>query len=260
MVTPLTDSLRGKRALVTGGTKGIGAAIVAHLSALGARVATTARSAAGTPAELFVRADAGTAGGAEQVADQVLARFGGIDIVVHNVGGHVGEPGPAASVRDADWLGTIELNLLAPVRLDRAFIPSLVEQGSGAIVHVTSIARIMPTTAPLPYATAKAALTGYSKGLAAELAPHGVRVNAVLPGFVESDGARHLMESIMAATGGDLASARAEIMRSLGGIPMGRPGRPEEVAELVAFLASDRASWITGAEYVIDGGSIPAVH
>ncbi|MFC7383028.1 SDR family oxidoreductase [Sphaerisporangium rhizosphaerae] len=260
MTTPLTGSLSGRRALVTGGTKGIGAAIVAHLAALGARVATTARTAAATPAELFVQADVGTAAGAAQVAAEVLGRFGGVDIVVHNAGGHVGEPAAAPAIGDADWLGTIELNLMAAVRVDRALIPSMVEQGSGAIVHVTSIARIMPTTAPLPYATSKAALTGYSKGLSAELAPHGVRVNAVLPGFVETSGARHLMESIMDATGGDLASARAEVMRSVGGVPLGRPGRPEEVAELVAFLVSDRASWITGAEYVIDGGSIPAVH
>jgi NAD(P)-dependent dehydrogenase (short-subunit alcohol dehydrogenase family) len=247
--------LEGKRALVTGGSKGIGAAIVRRLSASGARVATTARSASESAASLFVKADIGTVSGADQVASEVLETFGGVDIVVHNAGGFTFEPGPAVSYRDQDWEQVLALNLLAPVRIDRALIPSMVDQGSGAIVHVTSIARIMPTTGPLPYSSSKAALTNYSKGLAAELGPRGVRVNAVLPGFVETEGARRVLDGL----DDDLDEARAKLMAELGGIPMGRPGRPEEVAELVSFLVSDRASWITGAEYHIDGGTIPAV-
>lgn len=257
----MSKDLMGRKALVTGGTKGIGEAIVERLAAAGARVVTTARSMpyGGIPdhVERFVAADLSTQAGTDSVAEATLETLGGIDIVVHNAGGTDATAGVATSFDEEDWQRALALNLLAPVRLDRRLVPVMSGQGSGSVVHVTSIARTLPRSAPMPYAAAKAALNNYSKGLAAETAPAGVRVNRVLPGFIETTGAEHLLDDTAAAMGTDRDGARQAIMAALGGIPMGRTGRPAEVAELIAFLVSDRASWITGAEYVIDGGTVP---
>jgi NAD(P)-dependent dehydrogenase (short-subunit alcohol dehydrogenase family) len=255
--------LAGRRVLVTGGSKGIGEAVVARLAAAGARVATTARSApeGGVPehVELFVPADIGTSEGVRRVVDALDDAMAGVDVIVHNAGGTDATAGPATSFEDKDWEGSLALNLLAPVRLDRALLPGMIERGAGAIVHVTSIARTLPTSGPMPYAAAKAALDNYSKGLAAQLGPLGIRVNRVLPGYVETAGAQQLLDDTARATGGTRDDARAMIIDALGGIPLGRTGRPQEVAELVAFLVSERAGWISGAEYVIDGGTVPTV-
>ena len=131
-------------------------------------------------------------------------------------------------------------------------------QGRGVIVHITSIQRQLPLPeSTIAYAAAKAALSNYSKGLSKEVSPKGVRVVRVSPGWVETDGAVGLVEEIARRNGTDYEAARKIVMSSLGGIPIGRPSKPKEVADLVAFLASPRAASITGTEYVIDGGTVP---
>jgi NAD(P)-dependent dehydrogenase (short-subunit alcohol dehydrogenase family) len=254
--------LAGKRALVTGGTAGVGAAIVSRLAAAGARVATTARSSqpASDASDLYVQADVSTPGGVDTVARAIVERYGGVDIVVHNVGGSSAPAGGFAALTDADWQRELALNLLPAVRLDRALLPNMVGQRSGVIVHVTSIQRVLPLyESTLAYAAAKAALSTYSKGLANEVGPKGVRVVAVAPGFTETMAAHGLIVRLAKGGGMDENDARQALMQSLGGIPIGRPNRPEEVAELIAFLVSDRAATIHGAEYVIDGGTVPTV-
>jgi NAD(P)-dependent dehydrogenase (short-subunit alcohol dehydrogenase family) len=252
----------GKRALVTGGTKGMGEAIVQRLSRSGATVVTTARSApADLPQpELFVQADISTAEGVEKVVAHVRDRLGSVDILVNNVGGSSAPAGGFAALTDEHWQHALNSNLLAAVRLDRGLLPSMLAQGAGVIIHISSIQRRLPLfEATLAYAAAKAALTNYSKGLSNEVGPKGVRVVSVAPGFIETTAATALIDRLAANAGSDRATARQALMTSLGGIPIGRPGWPAEVAELVAFLASDHAASITGSEYVIDGGTIPTI-
>ena len=252
----------GQRALVTGGTQGMGEAIVRRVAAGGATVATTARSPlpGGQAVALFVQADISMPVGVSKVVREVLDRLGSVDILVNNVGGSSAPSGGVLALSDEDWQHTINTNLFAAVRLDRAFLPGMLKQGSGVIVHISSIQRRLPLfEATLAYAAAKAALTTYSKGLSKEVGSKGVRVNTVAPGFIETTAAHRLVARLGEQAGTDEDTARQGLMNSLGGIPIGRPGRPEEVAELVAFLVSDRAASIHGSEYVIDGGTVPAV-
>ena len=252
----------GKRVLVTGGTQGMGEAIVRRLAAGGAAVATTARSPLpeGQVVGLFVQADLANPEGVEKVVGEVLNHLGGVDILVNSVGGSSAPSGGVLALTDDDWQHTMDINLFAAVRLDRALLPGMLKQGSGVIVHISSIQRRLPLfEATLAYAAAKAALTTYSKGLSKEVGPKGIRVNTVAPGFIETTAAHRLIARLAEKAGTDADAARQDLMHSLGGIPIGRPGRPEEVAELVAFLASDRAASIHGSEYAIDGGTVPTV-
>ncbi|MBN8612097.1 MAG: SDR family oxidoreductase [Deltaproteobacteria bacterium] len=251
----------GKRVLVSGGTKGAGRATVERFLAGGARVITAAR---GTSPPIdgveLVQADLTTAEGGHTLARVALERLGGVDILAHVVGGSSSPGGGFLALTDEHWLAELSLNLLAAVRLDRLLIPQMVERGSGAVVHVTSIQSVLPlpesTTA---YAAAKAALRTYSKSISKELGPKGVRVNVVSPGWIMTDSSVDLLKRLQAAQGGTIEDARRVVLDSLGGIPIGRPAEPEEVADLIAYLASDRAAAIHGAELVIDGGTVPTV-
>lgn len=252
-------TLTGKRALITGGTQGAGAATVALFRALGAQVLTTARKPSGDlPDDLFIAADLTTMEGCEAVAAAVQSRMGGIDIIVHMLGGSSAPGGGFEALGEAEWEAELALNLLPAVRLDRALVPGMVAQGAGVVVHVTSIQRLLPLPeATTAYAAAKAALSVYSKSLSKEVSPKGVRVVRVAPGWIETEASVRLAERVAADAGTDLDGGRRIIMDSLGGIPIGRPSKPAEIANLIAFLASDRAATITGTEYVIDGGTVP---
>lgn len=254
--------LQGRRALVTGGTKGVGAAVVEGLRAAGVQVMTTARSVpAHAPEGVFhIAADLSTPEGADAVAQRVRAHWGGVDILVNVLGGSSAPGGGFAALDDAQWFAELNQNLMPAVRLDRALLPAMLARGSGVIVHVSSIQRLLPlpesTTA---YAAAKAALTTYSKALSKEVTPQGVRVVSVAPGWVETDAARALVERVAAEAGTDHTGGQQIIMQSLGGIPLGRPAKPQEVADLIVFLASPRAGSISGSEHVIDGGTVPTI-
>jgi NAD(P)-dependent dehydrogenase (short-subunit alcohol dehydrogenase family) len=254
--------LKGLRALVTGGTKGVGAAVVEGLHAAGVQVMATARSAPArsTLGVTYVAADLSTADGAAVVARSVLERWGGVDILVNVLGGSSAPGGGFAALDDARWLHELNQNLMPAVRLDRALLPSMLAQGSGVIIHVSSIQRLLPlpesTTA---YAAAKAALSTYSKALSKEVTPKGVRVLRVSPGWVETEASVALAERLASQAGTDYEGGKQIIMQSLGGIPLGRPAKPQEVADLITFLVSPRAGSISGSEHLIDGGTVPTV-
>ncbi|AHC36589.1 short-chain dehydrogenase [Pseudomonas fluorescens] len=254
--------LKGLRALVTGGTKGIGAAVVAVLREQGAQVISVARSAADSTPEgvHFIAADLGTAAGCASATEAVKARLGGVDIIVNVLGGSSAPGGGFAVLDDEQWANALGQNLMAAVRVDRALLPGMLARGAGVIIHVTSIQRELPlpdsTTA---YAAAKAALATYSKSLSKEVTPKGIRVVRVSPGWVETDAAVALAERLAEQAGTDYEGGKQIIMQALGGIPLGRPAKPQEVADLIAFLVSPRAASISGTEYVIDGGTVPTV-
>jgi len=255
------NEFAGKRVLVSGGSKGLGRATVDRFLAGGAQVITVAR---GTLEPIqgveFVQADLTTAEGGKALADAAMDRMGGVDILAHVVGGSTTPGGGFVALTDEHWLSELNLNLLAAVRLDRLLIPQMVVRGTGAVIHVTSIQSVLPLhEATTAYASAKAALRTYSKSISKELGPKGVRVNSVSPGWIMTESTGEFLKRLQAANGGTIEEARQAVLDGLGGISIGRGAEPSEVADLIAYLASDRAAAVHGAEFVIDGGTVPTV-
>lgn len=252
-------TLEGKRALITSGTRGAGAATVSLFRELGARVLTTARTKPhALPDEIFLPADLTTPEGCSALSAAARERMGGVDVIVHMLGGSSAPAGGFSALNDAEWRRELDLNLMPAVRLDRELVPEMVSRGDGVVIHVTSIQHVLPLPeATTAYAAAKAALSTYSKSLSKEVSPKGVRVVRVSPGWIATEASVRLAERLGAETGADVEEGKRKIMESLGGIPIGRPSTPEEVASLIAFLASERAGSITGSEFVIDGGTVP---
>jgi NAD(P)-dependent dehydrogenase (short-subunit alcohol dehydrogenase family) len=253
--------LAGRRAVVTGGSKGIGLAVVSALADSGVHVIAGARESSAALAELArsgrveaVEVDlADPAGPARLVA----AAGGRVDILVNNVGSAPARPGGFVSITDEDWLTTINLDLMAAVRATRSALPSMLTAGTGVIVSVCSVNARLPDPAVLDYSVAKAGLAAFCKALSKEVGPKGIRVNTVSPGPVATDlwlGTGGVAQTVSRATGArptDVASQAASQMVT------GRFTEPGEVADVVLFLASDRARNITGADFTIDGGLVP---
>jgi NAD(P)-dependent dehydrogenase (short-subunit alcohol dehydrogenase family) len=249
------DDLAGRRALVTGGTRGMGEAVADALAARHARVVVAARTDPGDWPVPVIEADLAQPGGPELAARQAAAMLGGLDIVVHCAGASFPRSGGALALADEDWMRSLNTNLMSAVRLDRAVLPGMVRQGAGSVVHVSSLQWKRPHESSPAYGPAKAALRSYSKGLATEFGPHGIRVNTVTPGYIATPQAEARIMQLMNDSGTTRMAAEAALLDAIGGVPLGRPGSAAEVAQLVAFLVSDAASYLTGAEFVIDGGN-----
>lgn len=257
------DVLQGKIALVTGGTKGIGKAVVKRLQQAGATVIVTARN---QPDEqdatyTFIAADLSRAEGVCKVANIINEQFGHIDILINNMGANTYPGGGFSTLTDEDWNQALQVNLLSSVRLDRALLPKMLEQKSGVIIHISSTSSQFPIwESTMAYSAAKSALNTYSKALATEVADKGIRVVTVSPGLNKTEAMTAFLENYAKQADLTVEEMTKKLFERVGGVPLGRMAAPEETAELIYFLASPAASYITGANLAIDGGNFPVVN
>ncbi|MFE7044543.1 oxidoreductase [Streptomyces atratus] len=255
--------LTDKVAVVTGAGKGIGLAVTQALANEGARVVAASRNPTEPLSELaerknvhFVQVDLTEPDGSAEPVAEAVARFGGLDILVNNVGAVRPRAGGFLSVGDDDWMWAMTVNLLTAVRATRAALPHLIKGGSGSVVTVSSVSAFLPDPSVIDYCASKAALTNFCKALSKEVGPHGVRVNTVSPGPVATDlwlGEGGIAATV-AATDGTAPDTVAQEFAARA--VSGRFTRPEEVADLVLLLASGRSGNVTGSDFVIDGGLI----
>jgi NAD(P)-dependent dehydrogenase (short-subunit alcohol dehydrogenase family) len=255
-----TKDLNGKRALVTGGTKGIGKAIADELAKAGAQVIVSARTKPDEPTHHFIAADLTNADQVAALTKEIKETFGGIDILINNVGGLTTPGGGFSTLTDELWEQELQLNLVSAIRLDRILLPQMIQLQSGVIIHISSVAGKQALwNLNLAYAVSKAALNSYSKALATELASKGIRVLTVSPGATKTPPMEKFINDYAASEGITKDEGMKQLLAQTGGIPMGRMAEPEEVASLVHFLVSPSAAYLTGSNYAIDGGSLPVV-
>jgi NAD(P)-dependent dehydrogenase (short-subunit alcohol dehydrogenase family) len=257
--------LRGRVAIVTGASRGIGLAITRVLADEGVTVVAGARDASveldalsrsGTVT--YVAADLSHPDGVAHLVD-AAAGNGRLDILVNNVGAATPRLTGFLDVTDEQWLHSITLNLLAAVRTTRAALPTMLAAAHGTIVTISSVNAFLPDPTVIDYSAAKAALTNFTKSLSKEVGPHGVRVNTISPGPVATD--LWLGKDGVAATIGRASGQKPDAVASAAATDSvtGRFTRPEEIADLVLVLASDRIGNITGADFTIDGGLITTI-
>ncbi len=259
---PNPTTLQGKTALVTGGTKGIGKAIADRLAQAGTTVIVTARTRPEEPnfAHQFVAADLTKPEHVTALAHKLHNDFGGVDILIDNIGGLTTPGGGFSTLTDEHWENEIQFNLLAAIRLDRALLPAMLKKRNGVIIHISTAASMFPLwDINMAYAVSKAALNCYSKTLANEVSPQGVRVLTLSPGAVRTPMMEQFIQSLADAAGSSAEDATQDLLRKVGGVPLGRMAEPEEIANVVGFLVSPAASYITGTNYVVDGGALPVV-
>jgi NAD(P)-dependent dehydrogenase (short-subunit alcohol dehydrogenase family) len=252
--------LNDKVAVVTGGSKGIGLAIVRALAAEGMRVvagALTIDGLEGIDGVTALAVDLVETDGSQRLVREAVERHGRIDVLVNNVGGVKLRLSGFLDVSDDDFERSLQLNFFAALRATRAAVTEMLERGGGTIVNVASVNSFFhPDGLVIDYGAAKAALLNVAKALSQELGPKGIRINSVSPGPVATDlwlGEHGVAATIAAATGVDADAVREQ---AIAGMPTGRFTTPEEVATLVALLASPRTGNVTGSNYVIDGGLV----
>ena len=256
-------NLSGKVAVVTGASKGIGLAITRALAAEGVSVAAGARAGSGELSELASRSpvhpvlvDLTTADGPSRLVEEATRTFGGLDILVNNVGAARSRLDGFLALTDDDWEWALTINFLAAVRTTRAALPHLLDRAPATIVTVSSVNAFLPDPAVIDYSAAKGALTNFCKSLSKEFGPRGVRVNTVSPGPVETDlwlGDHGVAATVARATDGHPEEVAKQAVADTS---TGRFTHPQEVADLVVLLASERAGNVTGTDVLIDGGFI----
>jgi 3-oxoacyl-[acyl-carrier protein] reductase len=242
---------RDKVCVVTGSTGGIGLATAQQLRDEGARIVTSGRSKEGI-GDLHVAADLAEPGGPEQVVEAALAAFGRIDVLVNNVGW--AEIHRFDELDDDVWERSWQINVMSAVRALRKALPAMQKQGAGVVVNVASTAGKRPSTGMPEYSVTKAAMLSLSRLVADLYAKDGIRCNAVTPGPTATEA--------WVGEGGlaDQQGSRDEVLAKVGaGRPLGRLAEPHEIADVIVFLCSDRASYVTGAAWSVDGGTVPII-